>query len=277
MIDLLRLCRLYYAVPMSLILTLTIWYALGDAITDQWRSTWYATLALAMVISGAYVLNDVCDRRVDRVNAPHRPVSAGRMRPVIAVIWAVGLTLGGLGIATLCRWRFQVLLVFVAAVVTLYNFSSKRLGVFKQLIVSALMISFYPLAFAQAGGVTSSRTATLYIFPIWLFLTSFGYETLKDLRDIQGDQSAATGPTWVQRHPDRALAIARTTVVVGAMFLLGPGFCGCGPVYLSIVPGAMLLAVWSAFLTRRRAMLAIYGECVVVGIAATADIMVLGS
>ena len=65
------------------------------------------------------------------------------------------LTFGGLGLATLCRWRFQVLLACVAAVVTLYNLSSKRLGVFKQLIVSALMISFYPLALAQAGGVTS--------------------------------------------------------------------------------------------------------------------------
>jgi 4-hydroxybenzoate polyprenyltransferase len=277
MIDLFRLCRPYYAVPMSLILTLTIWYAMGDAIVDHRRAAWYATLSLALVISGAYVLNDVCDRRVDRVNAPHRPVSAGRVSPVVAAIWGAGLTLGGLGVATLCRWQFLVLLACIAAVVTLYNLSSKRLGVFKQLTVSALMISFYPLAFAQAGGITSSRTDTLYVFPIWLFLTSFGYETLKDLRDIPGDQSAAISPTWLQRHPSRALAVARITVISGALVLLGPAFCGCGWVYLLIFPSAIFLAIWSAFLPRRRAMLAIYGECVMVGIATTADIMVLGS
>ena len=109
------------------------------------------------------------------------------------------------------------------------------------------------------------------------FLTSFGYETLKDLRDIPGDQDVAICPTWVQRHPDRAIVVARVTVILGALFLLGPAFCGCGWVYVSTVPGAILLAVGSAFLTRRRAMLAIYSECVVVGIAATADIMILGS
>ena len=32
--------------------------------------------ALALVIAGSYVLNDVCDRRADRINAPARPIPA---------------------------------------------------------------------------------------------------------------------------------------------------------------------------------------------------------
>ena len=277
MIDLLRLCRLYYVIPMSSILALTIWYAAGDAISDRLGPTLCATIALAVVIAGGYALNDVCDQRVDRVNAPNRPIPAGRVHRSVAAIWAGVLLLSGLAAASLCRWQFLAALTFVTAILILYDFTSKHLGVGKQLIVALLMTSYYPLAFAQAGDAASSRVPTLYIFPIWLFLTSFGYETLKDIRDIPGDLAVAVKSTWVQRRPRLALGIARATVIAGALSLLGPGFVGCGWVYMIIVPGAILLAIWSALLPRRRAMMAIYGECVVVGIAATADIMVLGS
>ncbi len=277
MIDLLRLCRLYYAIPMSSILTLTIWYAAGDEIVDQSWATLRATIALALVIAGGYTLNDICDQRVDRINAPKRPVAAGRVRPAVATIWAGGLLLGGLAVASLCRWEFFATLAAVTALLVFYDCRSKHLGIGKQLIVALLMTSYYPLAIAQVEVCVSSRVPTLYMFPIWLFFTSFGYETLKDIHDIPGDQAVAAHLTWIQRRPKLALKIARAAVIAGGLALIGPAFLGCGWVYLAIIPGAFLLALASTLLPRRRAIFAIYGECVVVGVAALADIMVLGS
>ncbi len=277
MIDLLRLFRLYYAIPMSSILVLTIWYAAGDEIALQLRPTLTATLALALVIAGGYALNDVCDWRTDQINAPNRPIAAGRVRRPVAAVWAGVLLLGGLMLSALCRWQFFVVLSAVTVVLVFYDCTSKRLGIGKQLIVAMLMTSYYPLAFAQVAEASSSRVQALYLFPIWLFLTSFGYEVLKDVRDIHGDQTIAAQPTWVQRRPQLALGIARTTVIVGSLALIGPAFLGCGWVYAAIVPVAILLALWSTLLPCKRAMVAIYGECVVVGIAALADIIVLGS
>jgi len=139
------------------------------------------------------------------------------------------------------------------------------------------MTSFYPLAFAQAGTPASTRAATLYVFPFWIFLTSFGYETLKDLRDIQGDRLATPHRSWLQRWPQLALVVARIAIVAGAVALVGPALVGCGWVYLAIIPGAVALGIWSAFLPQVRARMAIYGQFVLVGIAAAADIIVLGS
>ena len=277
MISLLRLCRLYYAVPMSLILTLTIWYALGDGIRDRWAATARATIALALVIAGGYALNDVCDHRADGANAPHRPIPAGRVRRRSASVWSLGLLGGGLALGWSCRWQFSLTLACVVGAVVIYDLSSKRLGLGKQLLVAALMTSLYPLAFAQAGIPAGSRAATLYVFPVWVFLTSFGYETLKDLRDIRGDQLAVPRQSWVQRRPRFALAVARTAIVLGAVALLGPALVGCGWVYLAIIPAAVALGVWSAFLPQPQARIAIYGQFLVVGVAAAADIMVLGS
>lgn len=54
MIDVLRLCRLYYSIPMSPAYTLTLCYALGETIADGWRGTLLSTVALALAISAAY-------------------------------------------------------------------------------------------------------------------------------------------------------------------------------------------------------------------------------
>lgn len=277
MIPLLRLCRPYYAVPMAGILMLTIWYAVGHAMADLWPSALRATLALAMVIAGGYTLNDVRDHRADRINSPSRPIPAGQVHPMTAAIWACGLLLGGLALAATCRWQFLARLAIVTGTLVFYDLTSKHLGIGKQLLVALLMTSFYPLAFAQAGpDATAARTATLYIFPVWLFLTSFGYEILKDMSDLPGDHIVAGVPSWIHRSPAQAIRLSRIAAVTGSLVLVGPALTGCGWVYLIFLPVAVLLAVWSCFLPQRQAIMAIYTQCVVVGVAATADIIILG-
>ncbi len=276
MMALLRLCRLYYAVPMASILTLTLWYALGERIGEQGPVTAAATVALALVIAGGYALNDVCDQRADATNAPHRPIPSGRARAGVAAWWAVVLLVGGVAVASVCRWQFQVALAVVVVAVVLYDVNSKRLGLGKQVLVAALMTSFYPLAFAQAGLPTSGRGLSLYLFPVWIFLTSFGYETLKDLRDVAGDRLAASRPSWICRRPELALAVARVVIVAGAVALVGPAVAGCGWVYRVLVPVPIVLGLVAAWLPQARARVALYGQFVLVGVAALADIMVVG-
>jgi len=276
MIDLLRLCRLYYSIPMSLAYALTVYYTLAGAVTGHWPGIIFSTAALALVISAAYVINDVHDRHIDRINSPMRPIAAGRIKPKIAVIWGALLLLTGMVLAALCRWQYLVALSLVAVGLIFYDLFSKRLGIGKQLLVAVLMTSIYPLAFAQAGELSGSRAMTLTIFPIWLFLTSFGYEGLKDIRDIPGDKAMAAELTWIQRHPRLGRNLSMTAIVAGATVLIGPYLLGCGWVYMVIVSLAILVAVMAAFQCTQRALMFVYLECVVVGIAATADVVVLG-
>lgn len=276
MIALLRLCRLYYALPMSAILALTLWYALGDRIDAHRAATACAAVAVALVIAGGYSLNDYYDRRIDRFNAPHRPLPAGHVTPRAAALWAVVLFSAGLLLALAAGGRFALALAAVVATVVLYDANSKRLGLAKQLTVAALMTSFYPLAFAYAGLPTTARGATLYLFPFWIFLTSFGYETLKDLRDRHGDRLATGRASWVSRRPRLARRVARAALLAGALALLGPAWTGCGWVYRLLVPVPIALGIWAAFLPQVRARIAVYAQFVAVGLAALADIMLVG-
>lgn len=276
MIDLLRLCRLYYAIPFSYIHALTVCYALGDGMREEWMGIGLSSLAIVLVVSAGYVFNDVCDRCVDRVNAPERPIAAGRVRRREAIVWGTGLLATGLLVASMCRWQFLAGLVIVAAGIVSYDLCSKRLGIGKPLAVAVLMVSLYPLALAQAGGATGPRAGTLVFFPIWLFLTSFGYEGLKDIRDLRGDRSAAGGASWIHRHPRIARNLSLIAIFAGAVVLIGPYRAGCGWVYMTIASAAIFAAAMAAFLSTRRAMAMVYVECVIVGVAATADLVFLG-
>jgi len=276
MAALLRLCRPYYAVPMALTYALTLYYALGGRMEGQWMGAAVTTAAVALVVAAAYVLNDVCDLAVDRLNAPHRPIAAGRVSRRAAAVWGVGLMAAGLAAAAAARPIFFLVLAAVAATLVLYDLVSKRLDVGKPLLVAVLMTSLYPLAYAQAGGAEGPRAAALPVFAAWMFLTAFGYEVLKDIRDIPGDCAAATGPMHVHRRPRLWRGLAGGVVLSAAMLLLVPAGLGCGWVYLVGAAAAILAAAFSVFLPVRRALAAIYVECFLVGVAAMLDPLILG-
>ncbi len=269
---LLRLCRWYYALPMGFILGLTIVYARGG----EWSPAEVVvpSLALSLVVAAGYAFNDVCDRRVDQTNAPDRPIAAGRVGRVAATAWAACLVAAGLGLAATGRGAFAAGLACVAGGLVLYDLVSKHVGIGKQIAVAALTTSIYPLAVLQVGSPAGDRVATLWFFAAWLFATSFAYEILKDIRDIPGDRLVAARPGWVARHPRAARRVSSAATMLGAVVLIGPGFAGCGSIYLGVIGGAVAPAVASVFLPPRRAIIALYLEYVVVGIAATADLAV---
>lgn len=272
--SLLRLCRLYYGLPLGFTLGLTIVYARDGRMVDAWPTTLAASIALALVIAAGYVFNDVCDCRVDRINAPARPIVAGGVPAGIAFAWAALLALAGLAVAiTWCRPAFTAALAVVAAGLACYDLTSKRIGVGKQLLVAALMTSIYPLAVAQAGGAFGGRAVSLLFFPVWLFLTSFGYEILKDIRDRHGDSAGGRREDWIARDPARARRIASAAILLGAAVLIAPALVGCGRTYASIIPAAILAGAVATRLPIRPALAALYLECVLVGIAATADLL----
>lgn len=276
MADLIRLCRLYYSAPLALTYTLTVYYAAGGRMVGRWPGMIASTFGLFLVICAGYVLNDVFDAAVDRLKVPRRPVASGRVKRRTATILGAALMAAGLAVAALARVQFLIVLLVVAGGLGLYDAFSKQLGVAKELLVGALVTSIYPLALAQAGGATGPRAWSLAVFPAWMFLTSFGYEVLKDIRDAAGDQQVQSRPGLLQRNRRRWRAIASWAIVLGAAALAGPAFAGCKWLYAAIASAAVVAAVISTVLSVPRAIRLVYVECVLVGVAATADPLLLG-
>lgn len=270
----LRLCRLYYCVPMSLTYLLTLYYACGGQM--DWVGAGVSAVALLFVIAGGYVINDVFDVEVDRNNASNRPIPLGQVSRKAALWSGAVLLQTGVVVGLFAETRFAVSLTVVAYALVFYDVYSKRLGTGKPLVVAALMASIYLLAWGQAGGFAGPRADALYLFAGWMFLSSFGYEVLKDIRDIPGDTKASGMRNSLQRHPRMWRWIATGAVVLGAGCLWPAGFLGCKWIYIAIISTTPIAVIASMFLSARRAIVALYVEYVLVGLAAVLDVAILG-
>ncbi len=188
-----------------------------------------------LVLCGGYLMNDLCDLPYDRINRPGsvyigKTISADTARVLSLALLAAGPLL----VAAFNTWAAAVVAAQSAALV-FYNRHSKRMPFIKGGFISLLLVTIYPFSVALAqGGAPSPRRDSLFIFPVWLLLTTMAFELVRDLEDAPGDEAAggkslarAVGPRGV-RTIASALALAAAPVAV-LPYALGM----CGPVYLA--------------------------------------------
>ena len=219
---LIRLTRPYYSLPLSCGLAVITAYVVGGDFSIVGMKLIFAVISLYLVISGGYTLNDVCDRTVDAVNRPDRVLPKQIISPKAACIAAVILFTGGLIVSLTCGWTFFCVLATVTAGLILYDLYSKKMGTFKNILAAALTVSLYPLSFALAEPVPTPRLNSLFIFPVWLFLTTVGYEMLKDINDVKGDS---------------LYQISHLVFMFAAGKGNPAGVCGCFPYYRRFTGG----------------------------------------
>ena len=277
MLALLKLMRLYYSVPLAGGFIVIVCYLTGCEVRGIVDRLGLSFFCLLSIISGGYVLNDVCDIETDRINCPWRVLAAGKIRKSTALWWSIVLFAAGLAFGWLCGPAFFVGISAVAGFMVFYDRFSKRMGVFKDVLAAILTSSLYPLALTLAEPVGTPRLKVLLIHPVWLFLSALGYEMLKDIRDIKGDRKMRSQgldcckAKWF-------LVMSRVFIVVGSLITVAPFVFGyCRWVYLSASIAAIVLAVLSTFNRPGAAIRYVYAEVFLVTAGSMADLLVYGA
>lgn len=277
MIALIRLMRLYYSLPLSLGMIVIVAYILGGDLSKLDFSVIPAYAALFCTISAGYVLNDICDVAVDAINCPNRMMPAGRVGRKPALIYSAFLFACGLTLAFFCGPLFLLVLSMTASGLIVYDIYSKRIGFLKDILVAVLVTSIYPLAFTIATPLQSSVLKSLYIFPVWLFLSALGYEMLKDIRDIKGD-SLNNKFLSTYCHSKQFEVSARIIIVAASLITILPFALGyCKFIYLACSLTAILLALLSLRYPPAKAIRFIYAEIFLIAGGSMADLMVFGA
>ena len=270
--------RLYYALPMAGGWLVIVLYRTGGHIHPLPSCMFLAFASLFCVISAAYVLNDVFDVPVDAINCPRRMLPSRKVTRRAVTLWSAVLFLLGLLLAWFSGLPFFIGIILLTLGLVFYDIFSKRLGFFKDLLVAALMTSLYPLAAAFAEAAPGPRIHTLSIHPFWLFITALGYEMLKDVRDLPGDekvQSLNSIARWSRKT--WFLPAARLLIVTAAFITLLPYFLGsCKLLYLAASLTAILLASLSLRQPPAAAIPYIYAEVFLITLASLADLLLLG-
>lgn len=271
---LLRLTRLYYSLALAAGFAVILCYLTGGRLADVAEQAAFAVSSLLFVVCGSYALNDVCDVDVDRINCPNRPLPAGEISRRAALLWAASLYAAGLAVSFFCGLRFLLALSLIAAISVFYDIFSKRIALWKDVLVAVLMSSVYPLAFGFPLIEQSTRLRVLHVHFVWLFFTCLSYEMLKDIRDVEGDVLAA-GEQNRFRASKSFLACARILSAAASLLTILPFVLGCcGAVYLTSAIIAITLAFCSIFFRPIRAIMFIYAEIMAIVAGSFADLFI---
>ncbi len=166
----------------------------GVSIADNWLFL-IAGIALTgpLVCGTSQIINDWCDRHVDAINEPRRPIPSGR----VPGRWPIGLALTGtlLSLALAAALGPWVLLATCVALFSGWAYSAppfrfKRSGWLGPLVcaLSYEGLSWFTGASVMLGGLPS--TVTLAILLLYS-LGAHGIMTLNDFKAVTGDR--ATG------------------------------------------------------------------------------------
>lgn len=144
----------------------------------------YSFIVAYSLNGSSMILNDYFDREVDRVNAPHRPIPSGLIRPVHAIIYSS--TLGLIGILVSSLISFYCLIISTASYVAafLYNSILKKTGLPGNFVVSFIVAAPFIFGATMSDGYISNRII-LFIIPV--ILSNTGREVIKGIADVEGD------------------------------------------------------------------------------------------
>ena len=172
--------------PVNVLMALTLASISYASTSNEFSVAAYTMLLLsvAFAVSGSFIVNDVADRAIDRINNPNRPVAAGTVTPRQALVAGVLL----LSVAPLFAMRFSLSLAILCLIVCLaslfYSFYLKsRNGVIANVLSAALTVTLCFVGFDIAN-----PSWTVVGIAIAVFFAALAREIAKDVEDLPGDR-----------------------------------------------------------------------------------------
>ena len=220
----------------------------GVAISGRWE---YALLGIVLagpiVCAMSQAANDWCDRHVDAINEPHRPIPSGRVPGrwglYIALIWtALSLAVG----AFLGPWGFAatVVAVIFSWIYSVEPIRLKKNGWYGN---AAVGLCYEGLPWFTGAAVMLGAFPDWKI--VWIALLysagAHGIMTLNDFKALEGDLKMGVGSLPARLGPERAARLACWVMAVPQVVVIALLFAWGAPIHAAIV-AASLLAQFAA-------------------------------
>lgn len=226
--------------------------AIGDLMGYLVASFWNINLiklvisiiVVASVAAGGYVINDVFDVEIDKINKPYRPIPSGQVSIRDATVLAYVLFGVGVVLSALLGLLQFVLALLVAISLYYYAKSIKRTGFYGNLLVAtntALSIFYGGLAYFQGEWLIRVIIPTFYSF-----LLTVSREIVKGIEDVKGDSAHGVKTLAVRLGVTRAWYIAKLLLVF--ILIISPipyllGFNFLYLIFLSVVWVYIILTI----------------------------------
>lgn len=171
--------------------------------------------AAVLLVAAFYVLNDIADRSVDRVNRPGRPIPSGGVGPRGAAALAIVLAAAAFVSAGAAGGAAPLVLLVWTVLLFAYEGGLKRTGLPGNMLVSAVAASSLLFGAHLGGRVAAGIAPALFAFFLHL-----GREIVKDIADVPGDREGARRTLPIRIGDRRALLVS--ALPLSLLVLLSP-------------------------------------------------------
>ena len=220
----------------------------GAALADQ-----AALVVLGVILAGPIVCgmsqaaNDWCDRHVDAINEPDRPIPSGRIPGRWGLWIALAMTLLSLAVGSLLgTWGFIATCVGVAAA---WAYSAepvrlKRSGWWGSGLVG---LSYETLPwFTGAAVLAQTLPATPVILVAILYgIGAHGIMTLNDFKALEGDAQMGVDSLPVTLGPEKAARVACAVMLVPQLGVVALLIAWAQPWHAGGIAALVLAQVWA--------------------------------
>jgi geranylgeranylglycerol-phosphate geranylgeranyltransferase len=158
-------------------------------------------------IAGLY-LADYCDRELDTIQKPHRPIPSGRITKNQALLVGALFAISGL-LLTLLLPTITIVFVFIAsALVYSYAKWTKARGLLGNLNRGALTFTTFLFGVVSLGTPVSSLPFFLWVLALVFFIHDTNSNIIGAIRDVYGDTKGGYKTTPVLYGIKKALIIS---------------------------------------------------------------------
>lgn len=222
--------------------------ASGVAITEHIGLLIVGVILAGPVVCGmSQAANDWCDRHVDAINEPNRPIPSGRI-PGRWGLW-IALAMSALSLAlgaTLGTWGFIATVVGVIAAwaYSVEPIRLKRSGWFGPGLVG---LSYESLPWFTGAAVLSQTLPSGPIILIALLygIGAHGIMTLNDFKALEGDAQMGVNSLPVTLGPEKAAKVACIVMLVPQVFVILALAKWGQSTHASIVLALVLGQIWA--------------------------------
>lgn len=201
----------------------------------------YAFLAVFFISAAGMVINDYYDLKIDKINAPKRPLPSGRMSERAALFYTIFLFMAGLFFSALLNVYCFSLALFNVLLEIFYSRNFKKYFLIGNVIVSWMAASTFLF-----GALLTFNFRIVGILALLTFLVTMGREIFKSIKDLKGDRKMKLDTLPVAVGVDSAKKIAQGFIAAAVLLFPLPYFLGhLNIIYLKTASIAAVLFLYS--------------------------------
>ena len=212
-------------------------------------------LATMLIGAGGYIINDIYDQEIDRINKPERiiigkGISVSSAWRIYSLIGVIGLLFVFYICLQIKNWTLLLIYPIAWGLLWGYSHSFKRTPLFGNVIVSLfcalvpgiLLVAEWP-EINTISGKGGTGFVLILVYILFAFLTTMIREIIKDLEDIEGDKKGGcrTLPIVLGMNATKAIVLVFSVMLLFTLgvFAASLGVQGWKFVFLFTILGIM--------------------------------------